>query len=110
MISGMLQKLATENSIVELKLSRKATTDLAEIADYIIGEFSVEQARRYRDGLEGCFNSLCDNPFLVRSSEELAPKLRRIRQQAHTISYLPSPDQILIVRVLYHRRDFPRHL
>lgn len=96
--------------MVKLTLSRKAETDLAEIADYTIGEFGVEQARRYRDGLEGCFNSLCDNPFLGRSAEELAPKLRRIRQQAHTIFYLPSSDQILIVRVLHHSRDFQRHL
>lgn len=96
--------------MVKLKLSRKAAIDLAEIADYTIGEFGVEQARRYRDSLEGCFNSLYNNHFLGRSADELAPKLRRIRQQAHTIFYLPSPDQILIVRVLHHSRDSSRHL
>lgn len=96
--------------MAKLILSRKAETDLAEIADYTISEFGIEQARRYRDGLEGCFNSLRDNPFLGRSAEELVPKLRRIRQQAHSIFYLPSSDQILIVRVLHHSRDFQHHL
>ena len=96
--------------MVKLTLSRKAETDLAEIADYTIGEFGIKQARRYRDSFGGCFSSLCDNPLLGRSAEELAPRLRCIRQQAHIIFYIPTADQILIVRVLHHSRDFQRHL
>lgn len=96
--------------MVELKLSRKARNDLAEIADYTIGEFGVMQARRYRDSFQGCFNSLRDNPLLGRSASELAPGLRRIRQQAHIIFYLPTRDHILIVRVLHHSMDLERHL
>lgn len=96
--------------MVRLSLSRKAEADLSEIADYTIGEFGIAQARRYRDSLEGCFSSLCANPLLGRSAEELTPGLRRVRQQAHTIFYIPTSDQILIVRVLHHSRDFQRHL
>ena len=107
-MSGLLQKTVTANSMVKLTLSRKAETDLAEIAEFTIGKFGIEQARRYRDSFGGCFNSLCDNPRLGRSADELASGLRRIRQQAHTIFYIPTSDQILIVRVLHHSRDFRR--
>ena len=96
--------------MVKLKLSRKAETDLSEIADYTIGEFGVMQARQYRDSFQGCFNSLRENPLLGRSARELAAGLRLIRQQAHIIFYLHTQDQILIVRVLHHSMDFERHL
>tara|TARA_B100000678_G_scaffold35938_1_gene26296 strand:+ start:1867 stop:2157 length:291 start_codon:yes stop_codon:yes gene_type:complete len=94
----------------ELRLSRKAAADLANIADFTIAQFGVEQARSYRDQFNRCFASLLANPMLGRSAEEVGPGLRRIRQQAHVVFYLPSDDAILIVRVLHHRMDFERHL
>lgn len=94
----------------ELRVSRRADNDLVEIAEYTTAEFETEQARKYRDQFKGCFASLLDNPLLGRSAEELAPGLRRIRQQAHVVFYLPSDDAVLIVRVLHHSMDFKRHL
>lgn len=94
----------------ELRLSRRADADLAEIADYTIAAFGTAQARKYRDQLRACFASLCDNPLLGRSAEELAPGLRRIRQQAHVVFYIADADQVLIVRVLHHKMDFERRL
>nr|WP_232469032.1 type II toxin-antitoxin system RelE/ParE family toxin [Croceicoccus marinus] len=61
----------------DLQISRRAASDLAEIADYTIAEFGIEQARKYRDLLQSCFQSLLENPGLGRSAEELAPGLRR---------------------------------
>lgn len=94
----------------ELRISRRADSDLVEIAEYTTAEFGAEQARQYRDQFKGCFASLLDNPHLGRSAEELAPSLRRIRQQAHVVFYLPSDDAVLIVRVLHHSMDFERHI
>lgn len=94
----------------DLQISSRAASDLAEIADYTIAEFGIEQARKYRDLLQSCFRSLLDNPGLGRSAEDLAPGLRRIRQQAHVIFYQPADSAILIVRVLHHSRDFGRFL
>ena len=94
----------------DLHISRRAASDLAEIADYTIAEFGIEQARKYRDLLHSCFQSLLDNPSLGRRAEELAPGLRRIRQQAHVIFYRPAGGTILIVRVLHHSRDFGQYL
>ena len=94
----------------ELRLSRKAESDLVDIAQYTVAEFGPEQARKYRDQFRACFRSLLDNPLLGRSAEEIAPGLRRIRQQAHVVFYIPSDAAILIVRVLHHSMDFERHL
>ena len=58
----------------DLQISRRAASDLAEIAEYTIAEFGIEQARKYRDLLQSCFQSLLDNPSLGRSAEELIPR------------------------------------
>jgi len=110
MMSGANPKPAIAKPVAELRLSRRAETDLAKIANYTIDAFGLTQARRYRDSFQACFNSLCDNPGLGRSANELASGLRRIRQQAHVIFYQHTRDQILIVRVLHHSMDFERHL
>lgn len=96
--------------MLDLHLSRRAETDLAEIADYTIAEFGIAQARLYRDQFEACFNSLLNNPQLGRSAEEVAPGLRRIRQQAHIVFYKSIQDELHIVRVLHYSMDFERHL
>ncbi|WP_082788227.1 type II toxin-antitoxin system RelE/ParE family toxin [Sphingorhabdus sp. M41] len=94
----------------ELHLSRQAASDLAEIADYTINEFGIDQARLYRDQLRGCFLSQLDNPQLGRSAEDVSPGLRRIRQQAHVVFYKYAQNELLIVRVLHQGMDFERHL
>lgn len=94
----------------ELRLSRRAASDLAEIADYTISEFGIDQARQYRDQFQACFQSLLDNPQLGRSAEEVSPGLRRIRQQAHVAFYKYEHNELNIVRVLHHGMDFEQYL
>lgn len=96
--------------MADLRISRRAAADLTAVADYTIAEFGIGQARRYRDQLQACFTSITDNPSLGKSADDLAPGLRRIRQQAHVIFYRPGPDHILIVRVLHYSMDFERHV
>ncbi len=44
------------------RLTSRAESDLAKIADHTIGTFGIEQARRYRDALETCFEQLLTIP------------------------------------------------
>ena len=92
------------------KLSSRAESDLSEIADYTIESFGIEQARRYMDGLEACFQTLADKPLDGRGTDELAPKLRRFRHQSHMVFYIPDEEGVFIVRVLHQSMDFQRHL
>ncbi|PHR18648.1 MAG: plasmid stabilization protein ParE [Sphingopyxis sp.] len=83
---------------------------MAEIVDCTIAELGIDQARRYRDQLQACFQSLLANPPLGRSAEEIASGLRRIRQQPHVVFYKAERDGLLIVKVLHHTMDFERYL
>ena len=96
--------------MADVRLSPRAETDLAEIADYTIETFGVEQARRYRNELEVRFRSLAENPQLGRSVERLGPGLRRFEQRSHVVFYKKHEGGVLIVRVLHARMDAARHL
>ena len=92
------------------RLTSRAESDLVEIADYTIETFGIEQARRYRDALETCFQTIADNPKVGRSADQLAPELRRYKHQSHVVFYMPERQGVLIVRVLHESRDFEQHL
>ena len=47
-----------------------------------IETFGIEQTRRYRDDLEGCFLTIAENPRLGRSAEALSAGLRRIEHRS----------------------------
>ena len=53
------------------RLSRLADHDLANIAEYTIQEFGIEQARRYRDTLEKCFLTLVETQISVEMPKNL---------------------------------------
>ncbi len=91
--------------MADFRLSSRAAADLAGIAAYTIETFGVDQARRYRDDLETCFRNLAENPRLGRSSERLAPGLRRFEHRSHAVFYKQDEDGILIVRILHGRMD-----
>ncbi len=110
MRSGPRERRGRSPTLRELLISRRADSDLVGIAEFTTREFGAVQARRYRDQLAACFASLQDNPMLGGSADDLAPGLRRLRQQAHVVFYLPSDEAVLIVRVLHHSMDFARHL
>ena len=95
--------------MADFRLSPRAEADVAEIADYTIETFGVEQARRYRDDLEACFRNLAENPLSGRSAELLSPGLRRFERRSHTVFYTREEESIRIVRVLHAGMDVLRH-
>lgn len=98
------------NGMGEFRFSRRAIADLAEIANYTIENFGIEQARRYPERLEFCFQNLADAPNLDRSAEQVASGLRRYEYHSHVIFYMPQGSVVLIVRVLHQSMDVERHL
>ena len=96
--------------MADFRLSLQADADLAGIADYTIEIFGIEQARRYRDGLQAAFQNLADNPLLGQSAGHLALQLRRLEHQSHVIFYMPQDYGVLIVRILHASMEASRHL
>ncbi len=95
--------------MADFRLSERAASDLSGIADYTIQNFGIEQARRYRDGLVRSFRQLSDNPLLGRSTENLAPGLRRYEHGSHVIFYEVEQEGVLVVRILHQTMDVTRH-
>ena len=58
------------------ELSASAAQDLADIAEYTLLQFSLDQARRYRDELQSCFDALAANPKLGRAVGQWRRHLR----------------------------------
>ena len=96
--------------MAEYRLSSRAEGDLGAIADYTIDNFGVEQARRYGDEFEKCFERLAENPRQGRSAEHLASGLRRFEHRSHIVFYAEDEPGILIVRILHASMDVSRHV
>ena len=84
--------------------------DLADIADFSVDQFGIEQARHYRDGLKICFQTLAETSRIGRNADELAPGLRRYAHQSHVVYYRMTSKGVHIVRVLHDSMDVSRHL
>ncbi len=93
----------------QYRLSKRADSDIAEIADYTIRQFGIKQARRYRDGLEKIFRRLAEYPNSGRSAGHLAPRLSRMNFESHVIFFLHDEAGVLIARVLHQSMAFTRH-
>lgn len=96
--------------MADFRLTLRADADLAGIADYTIETFGIEQARRYRDGLESGFQNLADNPLLGQSADYLVPQLRQLEHKSHVIFYMPQDYGVFIVRILHASMEAPIHL
>jgi len=91
--------------VAEIRISTRAAADIRGIARFTIQTFGVNQARRYRDEMQRCFESLAESPMLGRSAEALAAKLHRFEFRSHVIFYRPDEGGILVVRVLHASMD-----
>ncbi len=95
--------------MAKYRLSKRAFADIVGIGDYTIERFGIAQARRYRDRLEDALQTLADNPNRGRSTDEIAPGLRRWNYQSRAVFFRLEAQGILIVRVLHQQMDFERH-
>jgi toxin ParE1/3/4 len=87
------------------RLSARARTQLHDIYDYSAATFGSYQANAYHAGLERSFGLLADFPRIGQLAEELAPRHRRFRFQAHHIFYTEDGDRIVIRAIYHHSRD-----
>ncbi len=88
------------------RFARRASDDLINI--YVEGAkmFGVNQAERYRAGLDRTFAFLAEFPLAARERIELRQKPRVHRYESHLIFYRVESDGILILRVRHGREDW----
>lgn len=92
------------------ELSLAAESDLEEIYDYTCDRFGVDQALVYLGGLDELFASICAQPQLGRSRDEVRDGVRSISYVSHVVFYRVMIGRIRIVRVLHASRDIHRFL
>jgi len=71
-----------------------------DIADYTLDTWGPEQAQRYLDSLETCFNRLVKAPKIGRPCNRIRPGCRRIEHEKHVILYRADHDGVFVSRVL----------
>lgn len=95
--------------MAEYILSKRAESDLQEIADYTEHTWSQEQAEKYLRQLYACFHQLAKMPQNARSYDVLSPGLWGHHCGKHIVFYrILAKDKIRIVRVLHEKMDYPR--
>jgi toxin ParE1/3/4 len=67
--------------------------------------FGAYQAEAYHAGFERIFDLLARFPLIGRLIEEIAPRFRRFRFQAHTVFYTEEADFVLIRAILHGARE-----
>ncbi|WP_299252931.1 type II toxin-antitoxin system RelE/ParE family toxin [uncultured Aquimarina sp.] len=92
------------------KVSRKAEMDLAKMYEYGIETFGLKQAKGYLLGMHTLFQVLADNTNLGRDASEFILSLKRFSYKSHTIFYLATDIDILIIRVLNQSMDYEKNL
>ena len=87
------------------RLLRKADNDLAEIADYTLAKYGVEQGRRYRDSLLRAFETISENAEIGSDQSHILPTLRRHVHESHAIYYQIGDNEIVVLRLLGPGQD-----
>ena len=89
------------------RFSRRAYSDLLEIAKDTLERWGQEQAILYIGALEHCCRLLAQNPALGRSCDDIRPGLRRMEHGRHVIFYRHKDGETLVSRIL-HQRMLPQ--
>lgn len=87
----------------KFSVSGAAQSDLRSIFRYPIERWGADQAIKYAQDLDACFQTLAGNPEMGRACDAIGPGLRRHEPGRHVVFYRLKPGGILILRVLHQR-------
>lgn len=92
------------------RLSRLASQDLGEIADYTVDHWGLEQARRYIRGLLNFLDQLAQSPRRGKACDDIRQGYRRIEYEKHIVIYRIEDKGIFVSRVFHRRMQLYRHI
>jgi len=91
-------------------LSNESATDISNLYEFGIGRFGLHKAQKYLLGLHELFQTLANNANIGRDASEFIPLLKRFVYKSHTVFYLKTDSDVLIIRVLNQSMDYESHL
>jgi toxin ParE1/3/4 len=93
--------------VKRVQYSRRAASDIKDIALHTMATWGKDQASRYIDELETLVaDTIANNPELGRPCDEIRPGLRRMECGSHVIIYRLTKATIVVSRIL-HKRMLP---
>jgi toxin ParE1/3/4 len=93
--------------VPRFRLTRAAADDLTAIFLEGIGQFGLQQADAYHEGLSAIFAFLADYPHAARLREEISPPVRVHPYKAHLVIYdVGNEGEVIILRVRHGREDW----
>lgn len=95
---------------MRLELSRAAEADLADIRDYTIAQYDVDQAIAYLDAVEQAFRRIVDYPESGVRYPDIEPAIRSVPCGSHRIYYDVTGAVVRIQRVLHKAMDVEKWL
>jgi toxin ParE1/3/4 len=102
--------------------TKRAERDLAEIAEWTVQRFGVDQARRYGTAIEATLHGLRRAPDVLgaRLRPELGPDIWSVpvlagrARSRHVVVFTWNPYErpvrVQVLRILHATMDFTRHL
>lgn len=95
---------------LKLTFRPRARSDIAEIWDYTVEKWSVEQANFYLLGLDALLNTLREFPEIARLREELEPPVRIHTYKSHVVIYQSDELTVEVIRVVHSRSNWQNFL
>jgi len=91
-------------------LSNKAVSDIEAIVIYTIHNWGLNQAKKYKQGLENILTTLANNPNIGKNYNNQKLNIKQFPFKSHTIFYRLREKDIFIVRILNQSMDYELHL
>ncbi len=91
-------------------LSNEADADLDQIYESSFLNFGLEQTQKYFLGFHECFRTLAENPRLGRDYSHVKKGYRRHEYQSHSVYYMITAPDILVVKILHKNQDPGKNL
>ena len=97
--------------MIKYRISKLAESDLEDIWDYTVDEWSIEQAEKYITGLLSCFDGLAEGHFVGKPIDHVRRGYLKLLYGKHYVFYRFSTDEIIeIIRVLHVCMDIENRL
>ncbi len=96
--------------MLDFEISKLAFTDLDNIWEYTVEQWSKEQANIYYKEIFLVISRICENPETGKPIDEIMKGHQRIKVKAHMIIYKIQGTTIYIDRILHQKMDSENHI
>jgi len=96
---------------MKYKISSKAQSDLINIWEFTLDNWSVDQADQYYNLIIDKIRDLCNKPDLGRKYDQIRKDYWGINIKSHIVFYKINKEEIIeVIRILHQRMDLQSRL